>query len=224
MKIREEAILYGCSRQLSRHDVLGLILEKHQWKIVALGKKTATMLFLPVKQIRTQTLVHGFGPHPHTTLLTSACRNNQPIMLSDNDDGVLDVERIQRLGIYLNYTRPISKTATTNYPLRRVFKVGGNLDRLAFQALNTRSNPERKPTFNFYNHASDFKGNETEVESGTRGEEKYEKHTETQKTAIMSSEKAINPKDKLEGTYLTRIWGLPPFYASIYQIIKLMLS
>jgi hypothetical protein len=145
-------------------------------------------------------------------------------MLSDNDDGVLDVEGVKRLEIYLNYTRPTSKSATTNYPLRRVFKFNDNLDRLAFQGLKPRSNPERKPTFDFYNHASDYKGNETEVESDTKGEEKYEKHTETQTIAIMSSEKASNPKDKLEGTYSSRVWGLPPFYASIYLTVMLTLS
>jgi hypothetical protein len=145
-------------------------------------------------------------------------------MLSDNDDGVLDVEGVKRLEIYLNYTRPTSKSATTNYPLRRVFKVDNNLDRLAFQVLKTRSNPERKPTFDFYNHASDYKGNETEVGSDTKGEEKYEKHTEIQTIAIMSSEKASNPKDKLEGTYLSRVWGLPPFNASISLAVMLILS
>lgn len=144
-------------------------------------------------------------------------------MLSDNDDGVLVVEGVKRLEIYLNYTRPASKTATTNYLFRRVSKVGDNLHRLAFQDLETRSHPERKPTFDFYNHASDCKGNETEVESDTKGAEKFEKHTETHTTAIMSSEKASNPKDKLEGTYPSIVWDLP-FYASIYLTVMLILS
>jgi hypothetical protein len=128
-------------------------------------------------------------------------------MLSDNDDGVLVVEGVKRLEIYLNYTRPTSKTATDNYPLRRVSKVGDNLDRLAFQVLKTRFNTERKPTFDFYDQPSDYRGDETGVESDTKGEEKYKKHTETHITAIMSSEKATNPKDKLEGTYPSRVWG-----------------
>jgi hypothetical protein len=145
-------------------------------------------------------------------------------MLSDNDDGALDVEGVKRVEIYLNYTIPTSKSATTNYPLRRVFKVDNNLDRLAFQVLKTRSNAERKPTFDFYNHASDYKGNKTEVESDTKGEKYYEKHTEIQTIAIMSSEKASNPKDKLEGTYPSRVWGLPPFNASIYLAVMLILS
>jgi hypothetical protein len=38
MKIREEAIVYGSSCQLLRHDVLGLILEKHHGKLLPLGE------------------------------------------------------------------------------------------------------------------------------------------------------------------------------------------
>jgi hypothetical protein len=198
-----------------------------RWEKVHSAKETATMLFLPIKQIRTQPFVQGFGPHPQITLgegrLLQRAGTTYQSCSATTTTGSLDVEGVMRLEIYLNYTRPTLKTATTNYPLRRVSKIGDNLDRLAFQVLKTRSDPEWKPTFDFYNQPSDYEGNETEV-SDTKGEEKYEKHTETYTTANMSSEKASNPKDKLEGTYPSRVWGLPPFYASIYLTVMLILS
>ncbi len=198
-----------------------------RWKKSALGQETATMLFLPVKQNRNPTFVQGFGPHPNITLGEGRLLQRAGMLdqsWSATTTTGLVVEGVKRLEIYLNYTRPTSKTATINYPPRRVSKVCENRDRLACQDLETRSNPERKPTSDFYNYASDCRGNETEVESDTKGAEKYEKHTETQTTAIMSSEKAGNPKDKLEGTYPSIVWGLPPFYASIYLTVMLILS
>lgn len=39
MKIREEAIVYGSSCQLSRHDAFGLVLEKHHGKLLPLEEK-----------------------------------------------------------------------------------------------------------------------------------------------------------------------------------------
>lgn len=98
--------------------------------------------------------------------------------------------------IQLNYT---VETSDTEQPgLRRVGKVVKRLHTLSpqsehTQTLSTKPKPRRRPTFDFTNLSSDEK-------SGAENEE------ETEPTATMSlSEKASNPKDKLEGTYQGRV-------------------
>jgi hypothetical protein len=115
------------------------------------------------------------------------------------------LEETTTVEIHLNYTTRTSETNSNNPNLPRVPKVLQELDRLALQGANCEdkqqqqkrlsrppSEAQRKPTFNLYDSASD---EESDVESSEK----------IQPAAIMSSEKASNPKDKLEGMYQGRV-------------------
>jgi hypothetical protein len=131
------------------------------------------------------------------------------------------LEETTTVQIHLNYTTRTSETDSNNPYLPRVPKVPQELDRLAFQGANCEddqqqqkrlsrppSEPQRKPTFNLYDSASD---EESDVESREQKREEIQptKREKIQPTAIMSSEKASNPKDKLEGTYQGRVRAHP---------------
>ena len=107
------------------------------------------------------------------------------------------VSDLGELHIQLKYTVCTSHTTPDQSLLRRVSKVHKDLHTLALLFQNSqpqtnripssRYKPKRRPTFDFSNLSSD-----------------EESDQETNTTAKMSSEKASNPKDKLEGTYEDR--------------------
>jgi hypothetical protein len=77
MKIREEAIVYGSGCPSSRHDVLGLILEKHYGKLLPLEEKRTRQRnrnnVIPSEQANSNPIfVQGFRPHPHITWVRGA--------------------------------------------------------------------------------------------------------------------------------------------------------
>jgi hypothetical protein len=127
------------------------------------------------------------------------------------------LEETTTVEIHLNYTTRTSETNSNNPNLPRVPKVLQELDRLALQGANCEdkqqqqkrlsrppSEAQRKPTFNLYDSASD---EESDVESREQKCEEIQptKREKIQPAAIMSSEKASNPKDKLEGMYQGRV-------------------
>lgn len=118
---------------------------------------------------------------------------------TDNNVSVCDLEDIKSLEIQLDYTPGTPTTPSNTSPLKRVVRVRRYLDRLPALYCSTkhkqtqtqlepRKKPERKPTFDFYNPNSDENFDSEELA-----------------TAKMSSEKASNAKDKLEGTYQGRV-------------------
>lgn len=109
---------------------------------------------------------------------------------------IFEQEGAKRLIIHLEYTPEIPTSSPNSFLLNRVHKVRQYLNLLPARYSSTkhqqtqtapRKKPERKPTFDFY---------EPDSEEDTNLEE--------QASAKMSSEKASNAKDKLEGTYQGR--------------------
>jgi hypothetical protein len=116
--------------------------------------------------------------------------HDQQLRNSDSNHSVSEPRDTRNLEIHLNYTADSSENSLDKPFLPRVPAVPRDLNRLAYSRDNKEQErpscfrpftPKRRSTFDLF---------ETTVD---------------QEAAVMSTEKASNPKDKLEGMYEGRV-------------------
>jgi hypothetical protein len=194
IKMREEDIVSpGRSFQLSRYSCESFKSERAVSKIVGMAGKVDVRQNSPLKWAASLQSLPQQSPIISLGSNSGSCTmGKQQQCNSSGNPSVSEPGESRNIEVHLNYTADSTETSIDKPFLPRVPAIPKNLNYLAFQCSRdneqTRPNcprpirytPRRRSTFELFEITADCE------------------------TAAMSSEKAINPKDKLEGMYQGR--------------------